>query len=83
MSERSDPPVAAITPPLWAFRAALSRKEAAEYVSVSMGHWDKLVAEGIMPKPLSLSGVKRWRRADIDDALSNLSRPLSGWAGVE
>lgn len=54
-------------------RRVYSRKEAASYVCVSPGKFDKLVAEGRLPAPLPMPGVKRWDKSALDEALNLMS----------
>lgn len=54
-------------------RRVFGRAEAASFVGASVGYFDKLVRAGIMPKPLSLPGVKRWDIRALDKALDGLS----------
>lgn len=63
-------------------RRVFNRNEAASYVGVSPGFFDKLVSEGRMPRPLPMGRVRRWDKAAIDvalDALGDLngSRPIA------
>lgn len=51
----------------------LSRIAAAQYVGVSPGTFDKLVAEGIMPKPVAVRSRKVWDRFKVDAAFEDLS----------
>lgn len=50
----------------------LSRAEAAAYVGVSAGHFDKLVTDGTMPAPKQLRGRLVWDRVALDRAFSDL-----------
>lgn len=54
-------------------RRVYNRNEAASYVGVSPGHFRSLVAEGTLPPPLPLPGVRRWDKAALDRALDRLS----------
>ena len=69
--------------------AALSRIEAAEYVGLSPGSFDKLVGEGRMPRARSYEPhVNRqvWLRAELDAALNDLptqgANPRRAYEGV-
>jgi predicted DNA-binding transcriptional regulator AlpA len=53
-------------------RRGLRRDEAAQYVAVSPGKFDQLVADGRMPKPLRLDGVVIWDVRDLDAAFDAL-----------
>ena len=58
-------------------RRVFSRKEAASYVGVSVGQFDKLVRLRILPSPLPMPGVKRWDILAINkaiDAMSGISK---------
>lgn len=54
-------------------RRCFSRPEAASYVGVSVGFFDKLVQAGTMPTPLPYPGVKRWDKRSLDRAVNVLS----------
>lgn len=48
--------------------------EAANYVGISVGHFKKLVREGVLPQSMShFGGARRWDRSALDRALDNLS----------
>ena len=51
----------------------LSREEAGAYVGVSASLFDRLVKDGIMPKPVHVYGRRVWDRAQLDLAFSALS----------
>jgi predicted DNA-binding transcriptional regulator AlpA len=50
----------------------LYREQAAEYICVGTTTWDKLVAEGRMPKPKRIGGRVVWDRHAIDKAFAAL-----------
>jgi predicted DNA-binding transcriptional regulator AlpA len=50
----------------------LSRLRAAAYVGVSPGIFDRLVAEGKLPKPTSIYHLRRWDLRAVDRALDTL-----------
>lgn len=52
----------------------LSRVEAARYIGVSPGTFDKLVGEGTMPKAKQIRARRVWDREAIDLAFANLDR---------
>jgi excisionase family DNA binding protein len=54
-------------------RRCYNRKEAASYVGVSVGTFDKLVQQGVMPSPIELFGRKVWDRTALDAVLDTLS----------
>jgi hypothetical protein len=59
---------------------ALRREEAAAYVGVSAGHFDKAVDEGAMPEPTDLVGVKVWPRRALERALDPEGQsPVNPW----
>jgi predicted DNA-binding transcriptional regulator AlpA len=47
----------------------LSRVEAAQYIGVSPSTFDKMVADGRMPKPISINARKVWYRPSLEQAL--------------
>lgn len=62
----------------------LRRDAAAAYFGVSGGTWDKMVKEGIVPKPALRYGVRvvLWDRVDLDQSIDNLKGTASeceGW----
>src|SRR4051794_27525423 len=57
--------------------AGLSRKAAARFVGVSPALFDRLVKEGVMPRPIPL----RRRRIWFIETLTDRLRQLSGLAG--
>lgn len=46
--------------------ALMRRTEAAAYCGRSVPTWDRLVAAGLTPKPIRLSGAVLMRRSDLD-----------------
>lgn len=50
----------------------LSRPEAAAYVRVSPTTFDKMIAEGLMPKPKKFYGCVRWDLKKLDHAIDCL-----------
>jgi excisionase family DNA binding protein len=50
----------------------LSRIEAARYIGVSPSTFDRLVAEGVMPKPKELGARRVYDRAQLDSAFDAL-----------
>lgn len=50
-------------------RRCFDRKEAASYVGVSVGTFDKLVRAGDMPSSIELFGRKVWDRRALDGAV--------------
>jgi predicted DNA-binding transcriptional regulator AlpA len=64
-------------------RRCVDRKEAASYVCVSVGHFDKLVRSGEMPKPIKLGGRKVWDKHTLDQAIDRQSGLVSSLSPVE
>jgi predicted DNA-binding transcriptional regulator AlpA len=70
-------------------RRCFNRKEAASYVGISTGSFDKLVKKGEMPAPLELLGRKVWDRSALDAIIDKRSghsspaadglSPLDAW----
>lgn len=63
-------------------RRCLDRKEAASYVGVSPGTFDKLVRSGEIPPPIRLLGRKVWDRSELDRTIDALSGHMSATAGT-
>ncbi|WP_419906880.1 helix-turn-helix transcriptional regulator [Hoeflea sp.] len=51
----------------------LSRIEAAAYIGVSPGTFDKLVRDGLMPEPIPIRSRKVWDRLRLDSAFESLA----------
>ena len=51
----------------------LSRIEAAAYIGVSPGTFDKLVKDGLMPEPIPIRSRKVWDRLRLDSAFESLA----------
>lgn len=51
----------------------LSRLEAAAYLGISASLFDRLVKEGVLPKPIALSGRVVWDRLRLDSVFEALS----------
>jgi predicted DNA-binding transcriptional regulator AlpA len=49
----------------------LSRSQCAALVGVSTGTWDKMLANGTMPKPVPSGGIRRnlWNKAAVEKAI--------------
>lgn len=64
----------------------LSRAEAAAYIGVSPGTFDKLISDGLMPKPGSIRARKVWDRVAVDAAFTDLmgggDDESAGWEGA-
>ena len=59
----------ALPPPV---RRGLNREEAADYLSISPNTFDRLVADGQMPKPVQMYNRKVWDVRRIDSAFDAL-----------
>lgn len=59
----------ALPPPV---RRGLNREEAADYLSISPNTFDRLVSDGLMPKPVQIYGRKVWDVRRIDSAFDAL-----------
>lgn len=59
----------ALPPPT---RRGLHREESAAYVCVSANTFDRMVADGLMPKPKQIYGRKVWDVRALDRAFSAL-----------
>ena len=60
---------AALLPPT---RRGLSREEAAAYIDISPNTFDRMVSDGLMPKPVQIYGRKVWDVRAIDSAFDTL-----------
>ena len=58
--------------------SGLRRAQASFYVGLSATHFDKLVAEGLMPTPRLAGGVKLWLRSELEFALLELEQDEGG-----
>jgi len=56
----------------------LSRVQAARYVGVSPGTFDRMTRDGLMPKPIRIYGRTVWDRQRLDVAFGELSGGASG-----
>lgn len=56
----------------------LSRVEAAQYIGVSPGTFDKLVDEGAMPKPKHIRARRVWDRVEVDAAFTAMGEGADG-----
>jgi predicted DNA-binding transcriptional regulator AlpA len=54
-------------------RRGLCRAEAAGYVGVSPSFFDKMIADGRMPKAIRVDGRRIWDRCALDLAFDQLS----------
>lgn len=48
------------------------RQSAAAYLDISVGTFDKWVAEGTLPEPYRHNGIALWDAAALDDAIMDL-----------
>jgi predicted DNA-binding transcriptional regulator AlpA len=53
-------------------RRGLSRVQAADYIGVGVTKFDKMVADGRMPKPKRIDGRIVWDRVKLDEAFDAL-----------
>lgn len=53
---------------------ALTREAAAAWFMVSPTTFDRMVREGIAPKPIKIFGCVRWRLSALAAALANLDK---------
>jgi predicted DNA-binding transcriptional regulator AlpA len=53
-------------------RLGLSRAQAAEYAGVGVSLFDRMVADGRMPKPKLINSRKVWQRQRPDEAFAEL-----------
>jgi predicted DNA-binding transcriptional regulator AlpA len=53
----------------------LSRAQAAVYVGVSPGTFDRAVAAGQLPRPIQISGRMVWSRAALDQVMAGTATP--------
>ena len=63
----------------------LSREIAATYIGVSPGTFDRMVADGRMPKPKPIGGRRVWDRLKVDqffEALPELDADEGPWSRV-
>jgi hypothetical protein len=60
-------PLPAALPP-----RGLSREQAASYIGVGVTTFDRLIRDGLMPKPLRVYGRRLWDRIRLDAAFSAL-----------
>lgn len=62
------------------------RLAAARYISASPNYFDRMVKDGLMPRPKLLGSVKAWDRVELDAAVETLpvdgEEPEDTWAGV-
>ena len=59
--------------PVGTLPRGFSRAQAAEYVGVSIGTFDKLVAEGRMPKALRIGSRLVWDQVKVNEAFTALA----------
>jgi hypothetical protein len=60
-------------------RRVCNRDEAASYVGVSPGKFDKMVGAGLMPSPLRYGSVRRWDKKALDRAIAALAEDLGAF----
>ena len=60
----------------------LSREAAAQYIGISVGKFDQMIADGRMPKPVRIDRRNVWDRRALDqafDALGDKTISLNPW----
>ena len=62
-------------------RRGLNREEAADYVGVGASLFDRMVADGRMPRPKRIDGRIVWDRYALDDAFAALPDDGAGEVG--
>lgn len=60
-------------------RRCFNRREAASYVGLSVGSFDKLVRQAVLPGPIEFLGRKVWDRHALDRAIDHSSGVSSGF----
>jgi predicted DNA-binding transcriptional regulator AlpA len=50
----------------------LSRTQAASYIGISPGTFDKMIRDGLMPGPKAIYGRRVWDKFALDDAFDVL-----------
>jgi excisionase family DNA binding protein len=58
--------------------ALLDVKQLAELLGCSPRHVIRLAQTGVLPKPIALGRLRRWRRSEIETALANGCKPAGG-----
>jgi hypothetical protein len=51
----------------------MTKQDIAEWMSVSKAEVSRMVRTGVLPPPLPLPGAPRWRKRDLEDAMTSLS----------
>jgi predicted DNA-binding transcriptional regulator AlpA len=51
----------------------LNREQAAEYVGIGTTLFDRLIADGVMPKPIEIGGRRVWDRWQLDTSFGALA----------
>ena len=49
--------------------AAMNKRQAAQYLSLSVAAFERMVASGTLPAPVALEKHERWCTAQLDKAL--------------
>jgi hypothetical protein len=55
------------------YPAAMTKRQSAEYFSLSVAAFEREVAAGRLPSPITLAKHERWSRAQLDKALAILA----------
>jgi predicted DNA-binding transcriptional regulator AlpA len=67
-----------VADPLPFIPRGLSRVEAARYIGVSPGTFDKLVEDSVMPKPKQIRARRVWDRVEVDAAFTSMGEGADG-----
>lgn len=63
--------------PAGTWPALMRRDMAAAYLDLSQSSFDAKVKEGALPAPVAHMSPTRWRRSDLDDAISPGGNPVN------
>lgn len=63
--------------PYWP--AALNRKDAALYLSLTPAQFEAAINEEVMPLPIKVAGKELWIRRQLDEALEALNGGGGDW----
>lgn len=53
-------------------RLALRQREAAEALGMGLDKFRELVNRGVLPEPVNIGDMRRWRVRDLEEALDRL-----------
>jgi predicted DNA-binding transcriptional regulator AlpA len=57
----------------------VSDKTAAKMLDLPKAEFQRLVGEGVLPRPVKLGDAERWRVEDLQRALDGQQTGLGGW----